>query len=123
MELQMQHRLNELTRARDSISKATLAAVEAARVGAAPACTRLMLKELDMAADSSRRVDLLYLIHSILLAAGKAGLQMYRSATGAALRQLVAVLCQDLEGAQKTIKVHCGPAGVALPAVIRALLE
>ena len=102
----MQHRLNELTRARDRVSKATAAALEAARVGAAPACMRLMLKEVDLAVDTGRRVDLLYLIHSILQAASKAGLMVYRSAAGAGLKQLVPALCRDAEGTQKAVKVR-----------------
>ena len=66
MELQMQHRLNELTRARDRIGMATTTAVEAVGVGAAPACMRLILKEMDLAPEAGRRIDLLYLIHSIV---------------------------------------------------------
>ena len=62
----MQHRLNELTRAKDRIAKGTNTALEAARVGAAPACMRLILKEIDQAPEVDRRVDLLYLIHSIV---------------------------------------------------------
>ena len=66
MELQMQHRLNELTRTRDRVAKATATAIEAASVGSAPACMRLVLKEMDAAIVTGRRVDLLYLVHSIV---------------------------------------------------------
>lgn len=104
-ELQMQHHLNELSRARDSMGRATAAAMEAAKANAAPACMRLILRELESAGSTPRRIDLLYLIHSILVTASKTGLPVFRSVAGAALKQVVAVLCCDLEGAQKAAKV------------------
>lgn len=55
-----------LTRARDSIGRATSTALSAAKVNAAPRIIRLIADQLEKADTPAKRIDMLYLVDSIL---------------------------------------------------------